>query len=59
MAEQDVENLRGAYDRFNAGDSQTVLGLMAEDVEWSEPGGGNSASASVRGSTARFGDGSS
>ncbi len=49
MAEQDVENLRGAYDRFNAGDPQAVLGLMAEDVEWNEPGGGNAASGTFNG----------
>jgi ketosteroid isomerase-like protein len=43
MSEQDVQNLRGAYDGFNAGDPQVVIGLMADDVEWNEPGGGNSA----------------
>jgi uncharacterized protein len=49
MAEQDVQNLRGAYDSFNAGDPQPVLGLMAEDVEWIEPGGGNSAQGTFTG----------
>ena len=49
MAEQDVENLRGAYDSFNAGNPQTVLDLMAPDVEWIEPGGGNSASGTFSG----------
>ena len=49
MAEQDVEKLRDAYDSFNAGNPQTVLDLMAPDVEWVEPGGGNSASGTFRG----------
>ena len=49
MSEQDVQNLRGAYDSFNAGDPDVVIGLMAEDVEWTEPGGGNSASGTFTG----------
>ena len=49
MAEQDVDNLRGAYDSFNAGNPQIVLDLMAPDVEWIEPGGGNSASGTFNG----------
>jgi ketosteroid isomerase-like protein len=43
MAEQDLQNIRGAYERFNAGDPQPALDMMAADVEWIEPGGGNSA----------------
>ena len=42
MSEQDVEALRGAYADFNQGKPETVLGLSDENVEWNEPGGGNS-----------------
>jgi ketosteroid isomerase-like protein len=41
MSEQDVESLRGAYRDFNAGKPETVLAMADENVEWTEPGGGN------------------
>ena len=49
MSEQDVQNLRGAYDDFNAGKPDTVIALMAEDIEWVEPGGGNAAQGTFNG----------
>jgi ketosteroid isomerase-like protein len=41
MSEQDVETVRGAYDAFNSGNIDGVLGRLDENVEWIEPGGGN------------------
>jgi uncharacterized protein len=49
MSEQDVQNLRGAYDDFNAGKPDTVIALMTEETEWTEPGGGNSARGTFTG----------
>jgi uncharacterized protein len=49
MSEQDVETIRGAYESFNSGDIDGVLANLDEDVEWVEPGGGNSPSGTFRG----------
>ena len=49
MSEQDVEKLRGAYDAFNKGDIGGVIGILDENVEWTEPGGGNSPSGTFHG----------
>jgi uncharacterized protein len=49
MSEQDVETIRGAYQSFNSGDIDGVLANLDEDVEWVEPGGGNSPSGTFRG----------
>jgi ketosteroid isomerase-like protein len=44
MSEENVEALRKAYDDFNNGNPGTVVAMMADDVEWTEPGGGNAPS---------------
>lgn len=49
MAEQDVETIRGAYDAFDRGDVPAVLGILDAEVEWREPGGGNSPSGTFHG----------
>jgi ketosteroid isomerase-like protein len=49
MSEQDVSTVRGAYDSFNAGNPQGVIGILGDDVAWTEPGGGNSASGTFNG----------
>jgi ketosteroid isomerase-like protein len=49
MSEQDVETIRGAYESFNSGNIDAVLAVLDDDVEWVEPGGGNSPSGTFRG----------
>lgn len=49
MSDQDVETLRGAYQAFNSGNIDGVIAILDEDVEWIEPGGGNSPSGTFRG----------
>ncbi len=49
MSEQDVETLRGAYESFNAGKVEEVLAIMDEDVQWTEPGGGNAPKGTFSG----------
>ena len=49
MSEQDVETIRGAYDAFGRGDIPAVLGILDPNVEWIEPGGGNSPSGTFNG----------
>src|SRR5215210_3806667 len=41
MSEENVAGLRKAYDDFNSGNPGTVVAMMDESVEWTEPGGGN------------------
>ncbi len=49
MSEQDVETIRGAYEAFGRGDIPAVLGILDPNVEWIEPGGGNSPSGTFNG----------
>lgn len=49
MSEQDVETLRGAYDSFNKGDIGGVIAVLDDNVEWTEPGGGNAPSGTFHG----------
>jgi ketosteroid isomerase-like protein len=49
MSEQDVAQIRSAYEDFNQGKPDTVLGMMDESTEWTEPGGGNSPSGTFTG----------
>ena len=34
MSDQNAETVRGAYESFARGDVEGVLGLLADDVEW-------------------------
>jgi ketosteroid isomerase-like protein len=56
MSEQDVETVRGGYDAFNSGNPGGVLERLDAEVEWIEPGGGNSPSGTFNGPQA-VGDG--
>src|SRR3954453_21307393 len=49
MSEQDVETVRTAYDSFNKGDIPGVLATYDDQIEWSEPGGGNAPSGTFNG----------
>ena len=49
MSEQDVETVRGGYEAFNSGNPQGVLERLDEEVEWTEPGGGNAPSGTFNG----------
>jgi uncharacterized protein len=49
MSEQDVETVRGGYEAFNSGNPGGVLERLDPEVEWIEPGGGNSPSGTFRG----------
>jgi ketosteroid isomerase-like protein len=49
MSEQDVETVRGGYDAFNSGNPGGVLERLDAEVEWIEPGGGNSPSGTFKG----------
>jgi uncharacterized protein len=42
MSEENVVLVRGGYDDFNSGNVEGVLARLHPDVEWIEPGGGNS-----------------
>ena len=44
MSEENVATARSAYEDFNSGNVDAVLGRLADEVEWVEPGGGNSPS---------------
>ena len=49
MSEENVELVRSAYDDFNGGNIPGVLARLDAEVEWTEPGGGNSPSGTFRG----------
>src|SRR2546423_7083441 len=49
MSQENVDLVTGAYDDFNSGNVPGVLGRLAPDAEWVEPGGGNSPSGTFRG----------
>jgi len=49
MGEQELGTIRGAYEDFNSGNVEGVLGIMDEKVEWTEPGGGNAPSGTFTG----------
>jgi uncharacterized protein len=44
MSEENVSSVRAAYEAFNSGNPQGVIDLLADDVAWTEPGGGNAPS---------------
>lgn len=41
MSDQDLETIRGAYQAFNSGNPDGVIAILDEQIEWTEPGGGN------------------
>jgi uncharacterized protein len=49
MSEENVDLVRGGYDDFNSGNVDGVLARLDDDVEWTEPGGGNAPSGTMRG----------
>jgi len=49
MSEQDVATVRSAYDNFNQGNIPGVLASYDEQIEWTEPGGGNAPSGTFTG----------
>jgi hypothetical protein len=49
MSQENVELIRGGYDDFNSGNIDGVVGRLDDDVEWTEPGGGNAPSGTFRG----------
>lgn len=49
MSQQDVDTVRGNYEAFNRGDTQTVLQSLDPEVEWIEPGGGRAPGGTFRG----------
>lgn len=49
MSEENVQLVTGAYDDFNAGNVDAVLARFAPEIEWVEPGGGNSPSGTFTG----------
>jgi ketosteroid isomerase-like protein len=49
MSQENVDLVRGGYDDFNSGNIEGVLSRLAGDVEWTEPGGGNSPSGTFKG----------
>jgi uncharacterized protein len=49
MSEQEVEMIRSAYGAFAQGDIPSVLEIMDDNVEWQEPGGGDSPSGTFNG----------
>ena len=52
MSEQDVATVRSAYDNFNQGNIPGVLAAYDEQIEWTEPGGGNAPSGTFTGTDA-------
>jgi len=49
MSEQDVTTVRAAYESFNRGDIPGVLANYDDQIEWTEPGGGNAPSGTFTG----------
>jgi uncharacterized protein len=49
MSQENVDLVRGGYDDFNSGNIDGVIARFHEEVEWIEPGGGNSPSGTFRG----------
>ncbi len=49
MSEENVELIRGSYADFNSGNIPGVLGRLADNVEWIEPGGGSAPSGTFNG----------
>jgi ketosteroid isomerase-like protein len=49
MSQENVDLIRGAYEDFNGGNIEGVTSRLADDVEWTEPGGGKAPSGTFNG----------
>ena len=49
MSQENVELVTGGYDDFNRGDIEGVTARFDPNIEWIEPGGGNSPAGSFHG----------
>jgi hypothetical protein len=49
MSDQDVEMIRGAYDKFAERDVPAVLAAFDPEIAWTEPGGGKAPSGTFNG----------
>ena len=49
MSQENVDTVKGGYDDFNSGNIEGLLGRLADDIAWTEPGGGNSPSGTFTG----------
>jgi ketosteroid isomerase-like protein len=49
MSQENVDLVRGGYDDFNNGNIEGVTARFDDDVEWTEPGGGNAPSGTFQG----------
>jgi len=49
MSQENVDLVRGAYDDFNSGNVEGVIGRQDAEIEWIEPGGGNAPSGTFKG----------
>lgn len=38
MSQQNIELVRGGYQSFANGDTQSLMALFDEDIEWVQPG---------------------
>lgn len=50
MSEQNIELVRNGYQAFAAGDSETLMALFDDDIEWVQPGD-SGVSGTYRGKT--------
>jgi ketosteroid isomerase-like protein len=49
MSQENVDLVRGGYDDFNSGNVEGVLARLDSEVDWIEPGGGNSPAGTFTG----------
>jgi ketosteroid isomerase-like protein len=49
MSQENVDLVRGGYDDFNSGNIEGLVARLDAEVDWIEPGGGNSPAGTFRG----------
>ena len=49
MSQENVDLVRGGYDDFNSGNVDGIVERFHADIEWIEPGGGNSPAGTFKG----------
>ena len=49
VSQENVDLVTGGYDDFNSGDIEGVTARFDEQIEWTEPGGGNAPGGTFRG----------